>query len=137
MSPPAWPLIYAIEGAERARRRRITNHATAPAIKAAPIKPPTTPPAIAPALELLCEAAVEDEDEATDVPDADELGVNVEWETPAVDVGTIEAVPVTSGVSGRQENINICGAYRAHGCRTSRGLRRRDVPAVTNLYGFC
>jgi len=65
------------------------NHATTPAIKAAPRIPPTTPPAIAPACELLCVVEVED-------PVA--LGVKVDWET-LTDEGTTEAVPVTSGVS--------------------------------------
>jgi hypothetical protein len=129
MSPP-WPLIYAIEGAERARRRRMTNHATTPPIKAAPMMPPTTPPAIAPAFELLLCAV---EVEAADVPDADELGVRVDWETLTVDVGTIEAVPVTSGESGRQEKMNTCVVYRAQGSRTSCGLRRRDIPIVPDL----
>jgi len=74
----------------------MTNHAATPAIKAAPTMPPTTPPAIAPALELLCE--VEGEAEAADEWDADELGVKVDWET-LIDVGTMEADPVTSGES--------------------------------------
>ena len=93
-------MIYTIEGAEQARRQRITNHATAPEIRAAPMRPPTMPPTIVPAFELLCEAMVEVKDKATDVPDTDELGIKVEWETPAVDMGTIEAVPVSLGRSG-------------------------------------
>jgi len=95
MSPP-WPLIYAIEGAERARRRRTTNHATAPIIAAAPMMPPITPPAIAPVFELLCGIEEAVDDEAADVP---VVGVKVEWETETVDVGTMRAVPVTSGES--------------------------------------
>ena len=99
---PPWPLVYAVDGVyavdsrERARRRRRTNHAPTPTIKAPPTKPPTTLPAIAPAFELLCEVEVEAEA-------ADELGVKVDWETLIVDGGTIvvvEVVPVTSGLSG-------------------------------------
>jgi len=66
--------------------------------------PPTTPPAIAPALELLCE--VEVEDEAADDWDADELGVKVDWET-VIEVGTMEAVPVTSGESPAASAVEI------------------------------
>jgi len=69
----------------------MTNHATTPAIKAAPMKAPTTPPAIAPELELLWEVEVGDE------PDPVVLGVMVDCET--VDMGTMETVPVTSGES--------------------------------------
>jgi hypothetical protein len=82
----------------------MTNHATTPPIKAAPMMPPTTPPAIAPAFELLLCAV---EVEAADVPDADELGVRVDWETLTVDVGTIEAVPVTSGESPAASAVEI------------------------------
>ena len=84
-----------VDGGEPARRRRRTNHATTPAIKAAPTKTPTTPPAIAPAFKLLCEVEVEAEA-------ADELGVKVDWETLIAAVGTIvvEVVPITSGLSG-------------------------------------
>ena len=66
--PPMSPLpsIYPVEGAERARRRRMVNHATMPAIKAAPTMPPTTPPAIAPAFELPLEDEF-DADEDVDV----------------------------------------------------------------------
>jgi hypothetical protein len=54
-----------------------------------------TPPAIAPAFELLCEADV-------DVAAAELvlLGAKVDWKT-LIDEGTMEEVPVTSGVSGR------------------------------------
>jgi hypothetical protein len=38
--------------AERARRRRIVNHDTMPAIKAAMAMPPAVPPAMAPISEL-------------------------------------------------------------------------------------
>lgn len=61
--PPWWP-IYAPEGLERARLRRMVNHATMPPINAAPRMPPTTPPAIAPPFELPLE---DDDDEDEDV----------------------------------------------------------------------
>jgi len=69
-------------------------------IAAAPMTPPTTPPAIAPAFELLPPRGVEVEVEveANDEPDADLLGVIVDWKT-WIDEGTMEVVPVTSGVS--------------------------------------
>ena len=51
--------------------------------------PPTMPPAIAPVFELGCRAEVEDDD-ALDVTN---------WEALVVEVGTMEAVPVTSGES--------------------------------------
>jgi len=57
------------------------------------MRPPTTPPAIAPEFELLCGFEVEA------AADVDELGVKVDWETVTGDVGTIEALPVTSGES--------------------------------------
>ena len=66
----------------------MTNRA-APAIKATMTMAPTTPPAIAPAFELLCGFEVGDE--------LDPDGLEVDWVT--VDVGTMEAVPVTSGES--------------------------------------
>lgn len=70
------------------------NAMTAP-IAAAPMRPPTTPPAIAPAFELLlCCVAVG----LANPPDW--FGVTVDWETLTVE-GMTEAVPVTSGVSGR------------------------------------
>jgi len=61
MLPPL-PFMYAADGAERARRRRMANHATTPAIKHAATTPPTTPPAITPAFEVLGEE-VDDVDE--------------------------------------------------------------------------
>jgi hypothetical protein len=71
------------------------KNAMAAAIAAAPMRPPMTPPAIAPAFELLCEADV-------DVAAAELvlLGAKVDWKT-LIDEGTMEEVPVTSGVSGR------------------------------------
>jgi hypothetical protein len=63
------------------------NHATRPAIRATTATPPTTPPAIAPAFELLLN---DEEDEVTP-------GVKVEW--LIVELGTLEALPVTSGES--------------------------------------
>src|SRR6266403_586797 len=77
MSLP-WLLKYSAEGAWR-RRRRIVNHATKPAMSATPTMPPTTPPAIAPAFELFLEG---------------DEGVIVELE-----LGTLKALPVTSGES--------------------------------------
>ena len=75
------------------------NHPTTPAIKAAPTIPPTTPPAIAPEfrVELLCEVEVGN--------GLDPDGLKVDWETLDVDVGTMEAVPVTSGES-RQDKYS-------------------------------
>jgi len=93
-SPP-WKSIYGAEGTERARRRRTKNHATTPAITATPTTPPTTPPAIALAFELVCEVGVEVD--VDDEPDTDAL--DVDWAAVLVEVGTREAVPVTSGES--------------------------------------
>jgi hypothetical protein len=84
----SWPLIYSTEGGERARLRRIVNHATKPLIRATPMMPPTTPPAIAPVFELL----LEDNDTVEDV-----LGVVVV--PPPTELGVTEALPVTSGES--------------------------------------
>jgi len=71
------------------------NNATATALKAAPTRPPTTPPAIAPAFELLlCGVEVEVDDEPVLVAP----GVVVDSDAKIV-VGTMEAVPVTSGES--------------------------------------
>jgi hypothetical protein len=64
------------------------NHATKPAIRATPATPPATPPAIAPAFELL----LDDDNAGEDVP-----GVIVE--RLLVELGTLEALPVTSGES--------------------------------------
>ena len=100
---PPWKSIY---GAERARRRRIPNHNTAPAIKAAPTMPPTTPPAIVPAFELLREVGVGVGVEGESDPDA--LGVKVDCETLVIDKGIMETVPVTSGESGQEGKISIC-----------------------------
>jgi hypothetical protein len=75
----------------------MAKNAMAAAIAATPMRPPMTPPAIAPAFELLlCEAEV-----VIDEPDAVLLGVKVDWKTLMDVEGTMEAVPVTSGVSGR------------------------------------
>ena len=68
------------------------------------------PPASAPALELLCVGL-----------DPDAVGALI-----------TEAVPVTSGESGREGKMNIY-ACAASGSRTSCGLRRRDVPVVSGL----
>jgi hypothetical protein len=90
----------------------MTNDTTIAAIKATPTMAPMTPPAMEPASELRCEAEV----------DPDALGVKVDWETLDVDRGTVEAVPVTSGVSGtRTQHEYIC-VYTAEGHRTSYGL---------------
>jgi hypothetical protein len=67
----------------------MTNHATTPATKPATTTPPTTPPAIAPVFELLLDELVEDDAEVCGTIDGLAL----------VEVGTIEAVPVTSGES--------------------------------------
>ena len=115
------------DGGERARRRRTTNHATTPVIKATPTMPPTMPPVIAPAFELFCEVAVDDglvcgvevdnellcEVEVDDEP-PDTLGVMLDCETWLVDVGTNEDVPVTSGRSTRQVNICACTENKGH-----------------------
>ena len=87
----------------------MTNHTTTTVIKAAPTIPPTTPPAIAPAFELLCEVEVDDEP-----PDA--LGVVLDCETFLVDEGTINDVPVTSGLSRQNEYlcVNRAQGYRSH-----------------------
>ena len=109
------------DGGERARRRRTTNHATTPVIKATPTMPPTMPPVIVPAFELLCEVAVDDglvcgvevdnellcEVEVDDEP-PDTPGITLDCKTWVVDVGTTEDVPVTSGESTRQVNICAC-----------------------------
>lgn len=62
-------------------------HAASPTIKATTRREPRMPPAIAPASELLCE--VKDA-----VP-----GVSVDWGMADVNMGKLEAVPVTSGES--------------------------------------
>ena len=64
------------------------NHVTKPAIRATPTTPPMTPPAIAPAFELL----LEDDGAGEDV--LDEI---IDW--LLVELGTLEALPVTSGES--------------------------------------
>lgn len=71
--------------------------------------------------------------EVDDEPDPDMLGVRVDCETPIVDVGKVETVPVTSGVSGRVGRMNSVCVYAAERSRTSYGLCRRDVPVVTDL----
>lgn len=88
----------------------MTNHATAPIIAAAPTRPPITPPAIAPAFELLCGVEEAVDDEAADVRVA---GVKVDWETLTADVGTMRAVPVTSGESRPGVGVNTCGIQRS------------------------
>lgn len=99
------------------------NDTTIPAIKATTAMAPMTPPAMAPASELRCEAEV----------DPNALGVKVDWETLDVDRGTMEDVPVTSGVSGtRTQHVCIC-VYTAEGYRTSYGLCQPDVPVVSDL----
>lgn len=55
--------ITIADSAEQARRRRKVNHATTPAIKAAPTMPPTMPPEMAPLLED--EGGEEDNEEDT------------------------------------------------------------------------
>ena len=85
------------------------NHPTTPATKATATKPPTTPPATAPASELLCEVEVGDE------PEPVTLGVMVDCETPIVDVGTIETLPVTSGESAREGKMNNIGCVQQKG----------------------
>jgi hypothetical protein len=114
----------------------MTNHATTPAINAAPMRPPTTPPAIAPAFDLLL-CGVEDGVEATVVLDADELGVKVDWDTLSVDVGTIETLPVTSGESPVACAVEmfqlspIDVSRKAHwGIRVPIGTGSGKVPAV-------
>jgi hypothetical protein len=107
----------------------MTYHATTPAIKAAPTNAPTTPPAIAPEFELLWEVEVGDE------PDPVVLGFRVDWE--AVNIGTMEAVPVTSGESPRAcaaemfqllpVNVSI---YAHLGTRVPSGTGFGKVPGV-------
>ena len=76
----------------------MTKNAMAAPIAAAPKRPPTTPPAIAPAFELLCCVCVCVGVGLDNPPDV--LDVRVDWAT-LMDDGMTEAVPVTSGVSGR------------------------------------
>jgi hypothetical protein len=104
------PFVSAVDDAQRARRRRMTNHVTTPEIKVAPRMPPMTPPSIPLWFELLCEVEVDDD------PDPD-----------AVRVGEKMAVPVTSGKSERHK---VCVWTRAKVPRTSYGFRCRDVPAI-------
>ena len=58
-----WSSIATADNAEQARRRRKDNHATTPAIKAAPAMPPTMPPEMTPPLED--EGGDEDNEEDT------------------------------------------------------------------------
>lgn len=67
----------------------MANHDTMPLIKSATVMPPTTPPAIAPLFELLLGGEFDGDD------DTDEV----------VEVGVIEAVPVTSGASDIEPKI--------------------------------
>jgi hypothetical protein len=79
------------------------NHVIKPAIRATPTIPPTIPPTasptippvIAPAFELLFDDGDDDDDAGEDVP-----GVIVGW--LLVELGTLEALPVTSGESVRK-----------------------------------
>lgn len=115
MSLP-WPLEYSAGGAERARMRRIVNQVTKPAIRATPITPPITPPAITP---------------VSDPPLKDDLGVTVDWPL-LVEVGTIEALPVTSGDSVAAPKIHKrCGSVgkNTHGRRTAPAFRSRNRTA--------
>jgi hypothetical protein len=97
--------------------RRIVNQVTKPAIRATPITPPTTLPAITPVSEP---------------PLKDVLGVIVGWPL-LVEVGTIEALPVTSGDSvARQKYIRDVVALAK--IRTAGGLCQRFVPG-TGLRG--
>ena len=97
----SWPSKYGVDNAAaRARRRRIVNHDTMPAIKTATPIPPTTPPAIAPSFELPLEGEFDGDDDLGEVA----CGVTVDWSL-LVEVGTTEAVPVTSGASVIGSNI--------------------------------
>lgn len=80
--------VFVVDRAQRARRRRTTNHTTTPDIKAPLTTPPTTPPSIPPRFELVCEVDVEDEPD----PDAVDEKLNV---------------PVTSGLS--EQHKEVCG----------------------------
>lgn len=62
------------------------NHDTMPAIKTAALMPPTTPPAIAPLSELTFVGEFDGDDDTGEV-------------------GTTEAVPVTSGASAIKPKI--------------------------------
>jgi len=124
---PPWSPIYASEGVERARLRRMANHATRPAINAAPKMPPTTPPAIAPPFEL----PLEDDDEE----DADagvDAGVRVDW-LPLVKVGTMEALPVTSGESVTEPQIRKRRGLLAK-LRTTSSLRQGYTPSIAGSW---
>ncbi|SRR6266404_2808365 len=110
MSLPC-PLKYSAEGAWRGQRR-IMNHATKPAMSAIPTTPPITPPAIAPVFELLLEG---------------DEGVIVDW--LLVELGTLKALPVTSGESVTGPIIHMrCGSLAQ--IRTADTLRQCFIPGI-------
>lgn len=87
------------------------------------------PPAIAPAFELLCEVEVGDE------PDPVVLTVRVDCE--AVNMGTMEAVPVTSGESPAACAVEMfqllpidVSIYAHLGTRVPAGTTFGKVPGV-------
>ena len=104
---PHWPLVS--DGGERARRRRrTTNQATMTTarIKTAPTTPPATPPASVPVFELL--SGVEVGDRSSDVLMARSVcDICVTW---IVNVGAVEPVPVTSGLSIQDECLCVSRA---------------------------
>lgn len=81
--------------------------------------PPTTPPAIAPVFEL----PLEDDGTGAAV-----LGVIVDW-LARVELGTIEALPVTSGESVTEPRINKrCGSLAK--TRTAGSLSYCCIPVI-------
>jgi hypothetical protein len=121
LCPPMW---NSEEGATRARRRRIMNHKTMPAVKAAPTRPPTTPPAILPAILLPPDDGSDEEGDT----DEGALGVTVDW-LFLVEVGTMATLPVTSG-----ESVTGPSMHKRLGFVGKATHRQQAVPPVNPSY---
>jgi hypothetical protein len=98
-------------------------------IRATPMTPPMTPPAIAPAFELLLDDD-DDEEAGEDAP-----GVIVDW--LLVELGTLEALPVTSGESPTlcakdefQKSDPVGSRYAQCGTRVAAGMASGKVPGL-------
>jgi len=124
----------------------MVHHVTTPAIKVAPMIPPTTPPAIP--------AVFEEDDCGADDASVELVGVGLLWAdiwtvvwtvigTVTV-VGTVETLPVTSGESPAraaavefQLSPGVGSRYAHLGTLVSAGMEPGKVPAVATEVQFC